>query len=113
MARRRAAKNRTMPERGVLPARREGSDSFSASQKPENYPNLPCNQSYPMSDIEPNWADLLCVRSARRMFHSEAIAVAYRFKSYSAFPFRRALGQLCSSVMQQKAAIHLGPKLGR
>jgi hypothetical protein len=27
------------------------------------------------------------------MFHSEAIAVAYRFKSYSAFPFRRALAQ--------------------
>jgi hypothetical protein len=42
------------------------------------------------------------------MLHSEAIAVVYRFKSYSAFPFRRALGQFCASVAQQKVAVHLG-----
>ena len=53
------------------------------------------------------------VISARRMFHSEGIAVAYRFKSYSVFPFRRALDQFCSLVTRQKAAVHLGPKLGR
>jgi hypothetical protein len=46
------------------------------------------------------------------MLHSEAIAVAYRFKSYSAFQFRRVLGQFCASVAQQKAAVHLGPNLG-
>jgi hypothetical protein len=57
MARRPAAKNRTMPERSVLPARRE-IESFSAAQEPEINPKLPCNQSYPMSDIEPKLSRL-------------------------------------------------------